>query len=102
MAVSYKKPIIERKIRSNQSKTRYYCVCLGEVDWTGKGKYEIATYIRIIIIEDGKPFYKGYSAHILMTPGNDGRSDFDNVMNVFSEIQESSRSYLTNIPTQGI
>jgi hypothetical protein len=76
----YRKPIEEYTVVSNQSKTRQYKVCFGEVDWGRNGETEYAVYVRIVLIKNGVAEYQNYAAHILVTPGEDGRSDLDNVM----------------------
>lgn len=76
----YKRPIDEHTVVSNQSKTRLYKVCFGEVDWGRNGETEYAVYVRIVLLKDGQMQYQSYAAHILVTPGEDGRSDLDNVI----------------------
>ncbi|MEK3909614.1 hypothetical protein [Oceanobacillus sp. FSL W7-1309] len=76
----YKTPIEEYTVVSNQSKTRYYKVCFGEVDWGRNGETEYAVYVRVVLLKYGQMQYQNYAAHILVAPGEDGRSDLDNVM----------------------
>lgn len=76
----YKKPIHFYEVKSNQSNGRKYRVCFGEVDWGKNEETEYAVYIRVLLLKSGKWQYQNYTAHILVKPGQDGKSDFDNVM----------------------
>lgn len=76
----YRKPIAEYTVVSNQSRTRHYKVCFGEVDWGRNGETEFVVYTRIVLIKNGEPEFQNYAAHILVTPGEDGRSDLENVL----------------------
>lgn len=76
----YKKPIAEHTVVSNQSKTRHYKVCFGEVDWGRNGETELAVYVRVVLLKNGHMQYQNYAAHILVTPGEDGGSDLDIVL----------------------
>jgi hypothetical protein len=92
MSLRYGEVKFKQQITSNQSNTRIYNVCLGEVDW-GNGKFEVAVYVQIELPKELKKL-KNYTAHILTIPGADGRSDFDNVMDVLIELREKYREYL--------
>lgn len=89
----YKKPIVAYEVKSNQSKARKYEVCFGEVDWGRNGETEYAVYIRILLYNNGNWQYMNYPAHILVIPGEDGKSDFDNVN---EKIQLIKNEYLSN------
>lgn len=67
-------------VPSNQSKSRKYEVSVGEVDWSRNGETEFVVYVRVWLLSDGNWFPQSYSAHMHVTPGDDGKSDFDNVM----------------------
>ncbi|WP_062105431.1 hypothetical protein [Bacillus niameyensis] len=73
-------PIEERTVVSNQSKTRMYKVDFGKVHWGRNGETEYAVYIRVVLLKNGQMRYKNYAAYILVTPGKDGKSDLDNVL----------------------
>lgn len=88
----YKKPEVTYDVKSNQSRTRKYEVSFGEVDWGKNGETEYAVYTRILLIKEGQWQYQYYPAHILVTPGQDGKSDFDNVM---EKIELIRKNYLT-------
>jgi hypothetical protein len=59
---------------------RPYSTRFGEVDRGRNGETEYAVYVRIVLLKDGQMQYQNYAAHILVAPGEDGRSDLDNVM----------------------
>jgi hypothetical protein len=92
LPIVYKEPIAEITIKSNLSNTRYYKVCFGEVDWKQNGNKVLAAYVRVMLLKDGEMRYENYSAHMLVTPGKDGRSDFDNLMEALAELKHE---YLT-------
>lgn len=89
----YKKPEVAYDVESNQSKTRKYEVCFGEVDWGKNGETEYVVYTRILLRNNGKWQYMNYPAHILVIHGQDGKSDFDNVMEKMELIK---REYLSS------
>jgi len=76
----YREPVGVYEVMSNQSKTRKYEVSFVEVDWGKNGETEYAAYTRILLFNDRHWQYQNYTAHVLVTPGQDGKSDFDNVM----------------------
>jgi len=85
----YRKPVVSYEVKSNQSKTRKYEVCFGEVDWRRNGETEYAVYTRILLFKEGKWQYMNYPAHILVIPDQDGKSDFDNVMEKMDLIRKN-------------
>ncbi|WP_018923563.1 hypothetical protein [Salsuginibacillus kocurii] len=87
----YKDPLSKHIVSSNQNKGRQYHICFGEVDWGKNGETEYAVYVRICLFKEGIWQYQNYPAHILVTPGEDERSDLDNVMD---KINELKREYL--------
>lgn len=89
----YKKPMVSHGVMSNQSKTRKYEVCFGEVDWGKNGETEYAVYTRILLSNDGHWQPQRYPAHVLVIPGQDGKSDYDNVMEKMELIR---KEYLTH------
>lgn len=84
----YRKPVVAYEVKSNQSKTRKYEVSFGEVDWGKNGETEYAVYIRILLFHNGQWEYQRYPAHVLVTPGQDGKSDLDNVMEKMEVIRK--------------
>ncbi|AKL96159.1 hypothetical protein CACET_c27140 [Clostridium aceticum] len=85
----YREPKVTYEIKSNQSKTRKYKVCFGEVDWGRNGETEYAVYTRVQLFKNGGWQYMNYPVHILVIPGKDGKSDFDNVMEKMDLIRKN-------------
>ena len=85
----YKKPVVVYDVMSNQSETRKYEVGYGEVDWRQNGETEYALYTRILILSNKGWRYKKYPAHVLVVTGQDGKSDFDNVMEKMELIKKN-------------
>lgn len=79
------------RVSSNQSKSRMYEVCFGKVDWGKNGHTKDAVFTRILLLKEQKWQPQNYPAHMLVTPGNDGKSDFDNVMD---KIEMLRKEYL--------
>lgn len=88
----YREPMVAHDVMSNQSKTRKYEVSFGGVDWGRNGETEFAVYIRISLFKDGHWQYQNYPAHVLVTPGQDGKSDYDNVMEKMELIRQEYKN----------
>lgn len=63
-------------------------VCFGEVDWGRNGETEYAAYVRVVLLKNGQILYPNYTAHLLVTPEEDGRRDFDYVIDKMRAIKK--------------
>lgn len=83
----YRKPVETFEVMSNQSNSRKYEVSFGEVDWGKNGQTEYAVYNLVLLLKDGRWQPQYYAAHILVMPGDDGKSDFDKVMEKMNQLK---------------
>lgn len=76
----YSEPISFYEVLSNQNKDRKYHVCFGEVKWSNTNESEYAVYIRVLLFTEGTWHYQTNLSHFLVNIAEDGKSDFDHVL----------------------
>lgn len=84
----YSEPIHFYEVISNQNDKRKYQVCFGEVSWEEGKESEYAVYIRVLTFSEGNWHYQNNLSHFLVNIAEDGKSDFDNIMNKLQLMKE--------------
>lgn len=90
----YSEPISLFEVVSNQTNNRKYQVCFGEIKWDKNEESEYAVYIRVLISSGGIWYYQNNLSHVLVNIGEDGKSDFDNVL---EKLQLLKAKYLSEL-----
>lgn len=88
----YSEPISLYEILSNQSNNRKYHVCFGEVQWEENQESEYAVYVRTLKLSGESWHYQKNLSHMLVNIGEDGKSDFDNIL---EKLQLLKSTYLS-------
>lgn len=90
----YSEPISFCEVISNQTNNRKYHVCFGEIKWDENGESEYAVYIKVLISSAGIWHCQNNLSHVLVNIGEDGKSDFDNVL---EKLQLLKAKYLSEL-----